>query len=532
MNLKTKSPLTLIILDGFGYSESPHLSPKYNAILMANTPNWDKLWQHEQHCLLDCSGKAVGLPDNQMGNSEVGHMNISAGRVIYQDLTKIDLEIESEKFFSNPVLQTILTDTKIHNRTLHVCGLVSDGGVHSHLRHYLALANMASQYKIEHFYVHAFLDGRDTPPKSALSNLIELDNLLKKNNIGKIVSIIGRYYAMDRDKRWDRTNLAFDLLTGKLNKDTCFIYPDIHAALNAAYERGETDEFVKPTIIASYPSSQIDSKIKTDDNLIFMNFRADRARQLSELFTGKTMPLSDQIKLHQFVILTQYEQNLLPDKYIAYPPTTYNNMLGEFLSKNNYTQLRIAETEKYAHVTFFFNGGKEEAFPNEDRILIPSPKVKTYDLKPEMSAYELTTRLCEAIENGKYDVIICNYANPDMVGHTGDLNATIKAIEVIDECIGNVVSSINKTGGQMLITADHGNAECMFDQETKQAHTAHTNSLVPLLYYGSDFNSKKVTTVAKQGSLIDIAPTLLYLIGLQPPLEMTGNILFKFNEQY
>ncbi|MBP9721923.1 MAG: 2,3-bisphosphoglycerate-independent phosphoglycerate mutase [Gammaproteobacteria bacterium] len=530
--MNPKSPFALIIIDGFGYSDPTESdeSIKYNAIAQAETPVWDRLWNEEQHCLLNCSGKAVGLPDNQMGNSEVGHMNISAGRVIYQDLTKIDLDIASGMFFENPVLIDLVTDSVDNNRALHICGLVSDGGVHSHLHHFIALIELAAKYKLKKLYIHAFLDGRDTPPKSALNYLLELQQALNNFNTGQIVTLVGRYYAMDRDKRWDRVSLAYNLLTqSQENPENSqfYYFSDLSTAINKAYERGETDEFIKPTILTSDKNSDINSSIKLNhsDNLIFMNFRADRARQLSQMLS--------KYSLNKFVTLTQYEANLIPDKYIAYPPMSYNNMLGEFLSKNHCTQLRIAETEKYAHVTFFFNGGNEQPFLNEDRILIPSPKVSTYDLKPEMSAFELTEQLCHAIESNKYDAIICNYANPDMVGHTGDLDATIKAIEVIDRCLGKIVSSIRKIKGQMLITADHGNAECMYDSHTQQAHTAHTNSLAPLLYYSADPN-KQVEHVAgnqEESSLIDIAPTMLHLMGLQPPSEMTGKILFKLNEQ-
>jgi len=507
-----KSPFVLIILDGFGYSPSK----EYNAIAMAKTPVWDKLWSDNPHCLLTCSGLDVGLPQDQMGNSEVGHMNISAGRVIYQDITRIDLDIDSGNFFKNPVLINLLDNKK----TLHVCGLISDGGVHSHLRHFIALVKLAKQYDLN-LYIHAFLDGRDTPPKSALKYLLELDKILIDNNIGKIVSLIGRYYAMDRDKHWDRTQKAYDLLTNNLTIDNKnnFISPDITSALKAAYERGETDEFIKPTIIASNQEEYLKYQIKQNDNLLFMNFRADRARQLSHKFVDSKI-------LNKLVTLTQYEKNLVSEDCVIYQPLVHNNMLGEFLSTCGRTQLRIAETEKYAHVTFFFNGGIEQAFPNEDRILIPSPKVSTFNLKPEMSAYELTAQLTKAIENNKYDAIICNYANPDMVGHTGDLSATIKAIETIDDCLGKVVSSINKSDGQLFITADHGNAECMYDENTKQAHTAHTHFTVPLVYY-TGHDKKSAITIAQDGCLIDIAPTMLTLMGLTPPIEMTGRILFK-----
>jgi 2,3-bisphosphoglycerate-independent phosphoglycerate mutase len=513
----SKQPFVLMIIDGFGYSEDT----QYNAIAQAETPNWNYLWQNYPHTLVDCSGVNVGLPDNQMGNSEVGHMNIGAGRIIYQELSKIDRAIadgDSGDFYNNQTLLTLLTDSKQKNINLQVIGLISDGGVHSHLRHYLALAKLAKTHNINKLYVHAFLDGRDTPPKSALPYLLELDNYLQEHQIGKIVSIVGRYYAMDRDKRWERTELAYNLLTNNFNIDNknYFKAHTLEQALQLAYERGETDEFVKPTIIADTQAEYEQSKINHTDNLIFMNFRADRARQLSQLLIDP-----NRIKLNQFVTLTEYELDLT--KHVVYKPQRFNNVLGEFLQNNNLTQLRIAETEKYAHVTFFFNGGREEPFQNEERLLVPSPKIKTYDLKPEMSAFELTDILCTNIESNKYDVIICNYANPDMVGHTGSLPATIKAIEAIDQCIGKVIQSIKKVNGQMFITADHGNAECMYDANTKQPHTAHTTSLVPLLYFNNDKNIKITKTI---GLLQDIAPSLLTLMGYKPPQEMTGEILF------
>lgn len=520
----TKSPFVLIILDGFGYKPTA----EHNAIALADTPTWNMLWNKHPHCLLDCSGLAVGLPENQMGNSEVGHMNISAGRIIYQDLTRIDLDIESKNFFNNPVLLDLIHDTNNNtDRSLHVCGLLSDGGIHSHIRHYLALIELAKQHDVKNLYIHAFLDGRDTPPKAALNSLITIDNLLKIHNVGKIVSIIGRYYAMDRDKHWARTEQAYDLLTNNFEIDNTnsFIYPDVTSALNAAYDRGETDEFVKPTIIADSVKQYKAYQFQNNDNCLFMNFRADRARQLSLLILGNLEAKKHNVTLNKFVTLTNYQANLVADNCVVYQAQTHTNMLGEFLSKQGRTQLRIAETEKYAHVTFFFNGGIEAPLPNEDRILIPSPKVSTFNLQPEMSAFELTAQLTSAIESNKYDAIICNYANPDMVGHTGDLNATIKAIETIDKCLTMVVSSINKSGAQLFITADHGNAECMYDESTEQAHTAHTHSEVPLVYYSAV--DKKVMTEVKHGSLVDIAPTMLYLMGLVPPMEMTGKILFK-----
>lgn len=521
---KKKQPFILLILDGFGYSKEQ----EYNAIALANTPNWDNIWQNNPHTLLNCSGSRVGLPEGQIGNSEVGHMNIGAGRVIYQDLSRIDNEINNGEFYNNQVLTHVLDESK-NSKALHVIGLVSKGGVHSHLRHYLALAKMASEHNITNLYIHAFLDGRDTAPKSAYESLEELDSYLKTNNIGKIVSIVGRYYAMDRDNRLERTELAFDLLTNNidntdLNKNY-FISNNIKNAIDSAYARGETDEFVKPTIIAETLDEYDNYKITDNNNVIFMNFRADRARQISHMLLN-----NNKFTLNKFVTLTEYKKNLT--EYVAYAPQKIKNTIGEFAEANNLTQLRIAETEKYAHVTFFFNGGLEKPFNNEQRILVPSPKVATYDLKPEMSAYELTEELCKQIKSESYDLIICNYANPDMVGHTGSLSATIKAIEVIDNCLGEILDAVKYSSGQMLITADHGNAECMYNIDNKQPHTAHTHSVVPLVYINqSKDNSIKNIDVINDGSLEDIAPTILHLMGYKAPKEMTGKILFNTNEK-
>ena len=508
-----KKPFVLLILDGFGYNDNQ----TNNAITMANTPTWDGLWAKYPHSLIDCSGKKVGLPDQQMGNSEVGHMNIGAGRIIYQDLTKIDNEIESGAFFHNSTLNDLFAEKEV---PLHVLGLVSDGGVHSHLRHYLALAKIAAQNNFNKLYIHAFLDGRDTPPKSALNNLLELSSYLEDNKIGKIVSLVGRFYAMDRDQRWERTQQAYDLLTGnfQIDNDQYFIASDLATAVNDAYQRGETDEFVKPTIIASSWEEYQNYTIKQKNNVLFMNFRSDRARQMSSKLANQ-----ESLKLNKFVTLTEYTHDLT--SFVVYKPSNFGNVLGQYLQDQGLHQLRIAETEKYAHVTFFFNGGREKPFNNEDRILIPSPKVKTYDLQPEMSAFELTATLCQEIQSNKYDVIICNYANADMVGHTGSLPATIKAIEVIDQCLAQLISALKNVHGQMFITADHGNAECMYDDQTKQPHTAHTMSLVPLLYIYDE--KPKNLSVTSLGALQDVAPSLLHLIGLNIPDEMTGSIIFN-----
>ncbi len=509
--MPTPRPIALIILDGFGHKETN----QYNAINQANTPNLDHYFKNYAHTFISGSGHDVGLPDGQMGNSEVGHLNIGCGRMVPQDLTRIDDEISQHQFCQNTVLSNALHKAKKSGCSVHILGLLSDGGVHSHVNHILALADCAHQQGLDNqLFLHAFLDGRDTPPQSALPFLQQIE----QQGYAKIASITGRYYAMDRDNRWERVQLAYDMLT--LGKSD-------HAAENAeaglvmAYARNENDEFVTPTIINNHFSS-----IKDGDSVIFMNFRSDRARQLTRAFMDPTFNhFTREItpKLKHYISLTEYQKEFTDlNVEVAYPPIDLSNSLGEVLSKLGKKQLRIAETEKYAHVTFFFNGGVEAPFPGENRILVPSPKVATYDLKPEMSAYELTEKLVEAIQSQTYDVIICNYANPDMVGHTGNIAATIKAIEAIDECLGNVIHTLQSVGGEAIITADHGNAECMFDDKTQQAHTAHTCELVPFLYIG-----RKAKILKKDGVLADIAPTLLSLMDLTPPKEMTGRVLLK-----
>ena len=507
--MTTPRPIALLILDGFGHKETD----QYNAINQANTPNLDHYFANYAHTFISGSGHDVGLPDGQMGNSEVGHLNIGCGRMVPQDLTRIDDEIANHHFCKNVVLSNALQNAKKSGCAVHILGLLSDGGVHSHINHILAMIDCAHQQDLDQqLFLHAFLDGRDTPPKSALPFLQQIEN----QGYAKIASITGRYYAMDRDNRWERVQTAYDMLT--LGK-TDFMAKNTEAGLAAAYARNENDEFVKPTIIKNNFKT-----INDGDIVIFMNFRSDRARQLTRAFMD---PAFDNFKrekvpaLKYYISLTEYQKefnNLNVE--VAYPPIDLSNSLGEVLSKLGKKQLRIAETEKYAHVTFFFNGGVETPFPGEDRILIPSPKVATYDLKPEMSAYELTEKLVEAIRSKKYDAIICNYANPDMVGHTGNIPATIKAIEAIDDCVGKVVTALQSVGGEAIITADHGNAECMYDETTHQPHTAHTCELVPFLYIG-----RKAKILKKDGVLADIAPTLLSLMGLRPPKEMTGDIL-------
>lgn len=505
-------PLVLVILDGWGAREET----RFNAIAAARKPNWDRLLSHCPNTLISGSGRCVGLPDEQMGNSEVGHLNMGAGRIVYQDLTRIDLSIQTGEFFNNPALSKAMQKARETGKAVHVLGLLSPGGVHSHENHIHALVELAAKYQLPSVYLHAFLDGRDTPPASAMSSLESLNAHCTQLQCGRIASLIGRYYAMDRDKRWDRVEKAWRLL---VMGEAPFAAADAMQGLQAAYHRGESDEFVQATTIGQ-PAT-----IQDGDIVIFMNFRADRARELTEAlisadFAGFARPR--QPALGEFVCLSSYDKRFpLP---VAFPPQKLENILGDYLSELGLRQLRIAETEKYAHVTFFFNGGVEEPRPLEDRILIPSPKVATYDLQPAMSAPELTARLTQEILSNQYDVIICNFANPDMVGHTGNFAATVQAIEIIDECLGNIVAALQTTHGELLITADHGNAEKMFDEATQQAHTAHTADPVPFIYWGRN----AMITNDKNGKLSDIAPTMLYLMGLPSPPEMTGTSLLKF----
>lgn len=508
-------PLVLIVLDGWGY----RTDTEDNAILTAKTPFWNQLWQKCPHTLLSASGVDVGLPPGQMGNSEVGHLHMGAGRLAPQDLRRIDIAIENKEFFHNPVLTAAVDHAVASGHAVHILGLLSPGGVHSHEKHMQAMVELAAQRGATQVYIHAILDGRDTPPKSALAAIQALEAELQALHCGRIVSIIGRYYAMDRDKRWERTEQAYDLLTeGKADYQA----PSAQEGLQAAYARKETDEFVKATSI--HPLNQKPIVIKDGDSVIFMNFRADRARQLTRAlidtdfneFVRHTQP-----KIARFVTLTEYASDIKTD--VAYPPMVLNNVFGEYIAKLGYHQLRLAETEKYAHVTYFFNGGREQQFNNEDRVLVPSPKVATYDLQPEMSAKEVTEKLIAAIKSQKYDFIICNYANPDMIGHTGDFPATVSAVETIDHCLERVVTALREVHGEAVITADHGNAEMMFDPKTGQPHTAHTTLPVPFIYVGS----RPAVITTEEGKLYDIAPTLLKLMGLDIPKEMTGKSLLK-----
>lgn len=506
--MAASSPLVLIVLDGWGYSETL----EQNAIAKAHKPHWDAWWQSYPHTLLDASGTAVGLPPGQMGNSEVGHLHMGAGRLVDQDLTRIDKAIATKTFDVNLAISHALQQAVSNKRAVHILGLLSPGGVHSHLSHIQALLNICQHQGAHEVYLHAFLDGRDTPPQSASSSLQAIEQQFAELKNGQIASLIGRYYAMDRDKRWDRTERAYALLTeGKADANA----ETASAGLAQAYQRGETDEFVQATKLNGF------KPIQEGDTVIFMNFRADRARQLSyalvdphfQDFTRHVWP-----KLGAFVTLTQYADNL--PATIAFSPNVIQNGLGEYLSKQGIPQLRIAETEKYAHVTFFFNSGVETPYPGEERILIPSPKVATYDLQPEMSAIPLTDRLVDAILSREYRVIICNYANPDMIGHTGYFTAACTAIETIDNCLGRIQTALQQTGGEAIITSDHGNAECMFDNATQQPHTAHTTALVPFLYLG-----QQAKACRPHGTLADLAPTMLDLLGLATPAEMTGKSL-------
>ena len=509
----SKKPMVLVILDGYGYREDQ----QDNAIFNAKTPVMDALWAQRPHTLIDASGLEVGLPDRQMGNSEVGHVNLGAGRIVYQDLTRLDVEIKERTFFANPVLTSAVEKAAAAGKAVHIMGLLSAGGVHSHEDHIMAMVELAAEKGADKIYLHAFLDGRDTPPRSAESSLKAFEDKFAALGKGRVASIIGRYYAMDRDNRWDRVEQAYNLLVeakGEFQANTAV------AALEAAYARDENDEFVKATVIRA--EGQADAAMEDGDALIFMNFRADRAREITRAFVNADFDgfaRKKEVKLGDFVMLTEYAADIKAP--CAYPPSSLANTFGEWMAKHDKTQLRISETEKYAHVTFFFNGGVEESFKGEDRILINSPKVATYDLQPEMSSAELTEKLIAAIESGKYDTIICNYPNGDMVGHTGVMEPAIKAIEALDACIEQVTNAVVAAGGQMLITADHGNAEQMRDPATGQAHTAHTNLPVPLIYVGD-----KAVKSVDGGKLSDIAPTMLTLMGMEIPQEMTGKPLF------
>lgn len=519
-----KVPRVLMILDGFGHREDD----KDNAIAAASMPNLDKIYQKYPHGLISASGEDVGLPDGQFGNSEVGHMNLGAGRVLYQDSTRISSEVANRDFYKNEALVNAVKAANKLGGNVHIMGLLSDGGVHSHQDHIEAMCHSALVHGAKNVFVHCFLDGRDTPPKSADKYVDRLRAHIDKLNAHyeggrvQIATIIGRYYAMDRDNRWDRVQKAYELLTeGKADR----LATRADGAVQAAYKARETDEFISPTTVIG--RDEVPYTIDDNDALIFMNFRADRARELAQAFVLPDHEFSGfarqkQPKLAAFVMLTKYSDVLADNSKtsIAYYPTSLNNTLGEYLQDQGKTQLRIAETEKYAHVTFFFSGGREEEYQGETRILVPSPDVATYDLQPEMSAPEVTDKLVAAIESGKYDVLVVNYANGDMVGHTGVFDAAVQAVEALDVCVGRVAAAVQAADGDMLITADHGNCEQMQDYESGQVHTQHTTEHVPLIYVG-----EQKLQVRSGGKLSDIAPTILALMNMDTPAEMTGESL-------
>ncbi len=506
-----KNKLTmLMILDGFGENGEE----RANAVKLANTPNIDKLMKTCPTTDIHTSGLDVGLPEGQMGNSEVGHTNIGAGRIVYQELTRITKSIEDGDFFTNEEFVAAIENCKKYNSKLHIIGLLSNGGVHSHIRHLFGLLELAKRRDFEDVYVHCFMDGRDTPPSSGESFISELEEKMKEKGVGKIATITGRFYAMDRDKRWQRVEKAYNaLVKGEGEKATSAI-----GAVESSYQKEIFDEFIEPTVIVNGETPV--ATIGKHDSVIFYNYRPDRAREITRALVDKEFnefEVEKDLDLY-YVCMTSYDETM-PNVHIAFKKEELKNTFGEYISNKGLTQLRIAETEKYAHVTFFFNGGEEKQYKGEDRILVPSPKVETYDLKPEMSAYEVTDKVVEAINSEKYDCIILNYANPDMVGHTGNLEAAIKAIETIDQCVGRVVEAVQKQEGVLLITADHGNAEQMIDYKTGEPHTAHTTNPVPLILVGME------EAKLKEGKLADIAPTMLDIMHLEKPEEMTGESL-------
>jgi 2,3-bisphosphoglycerate-independent phosphoglycerate mutase len=520
MSSISKKTVILIVLDGWGYSENT----EFNAIHAANKPSWDRLWAEFPHTLISASGIDVGLPDRQMGNSEVGHMNIGSGRVIDQDFTRITRAIDDGSFFSNQALCKTFEDTAKSGKAVHILGLLSPGGVHSHQNHVFALMKLAEKYGNSEIYLHAFLDGRDTAPNSASEFLQETEDTIKQINNCRLASVIGRFYAMDRNQNWDRIQLAYDLITQGLSEYQC---KNSKEAIEMAYARGESDEFVMPTAIVDEKGTAV--SIKEGDAIVFANYRADRARQLTLAFTKTDFNSFPRAVFHDescFVSMTEYKADF--DFPVAFPPMKHKNVFGEYIADLGLRQLRIAETEKYAHVTFFFNGGEEKVFANEDRILVPSPHVNTYDEQPEMNADQVADKMVEAIKSRQYDAIICNFANADMVGHTGDFDAAVKAVETLDQCLQSIVDASNSNDAELLITADHGNAEQMreLNSNPAQAHTAHTNNLVPLVYVG-----RPATLANEEAALCDLAPTMLHLMGLEKPDEMTGNTIFQLENE-
>ncbi|MCL2873377.1 MAG: 2,3-bisphosphoglycerate-independent phosphoglycerate mutase [Defluviitaleaceae bacterium] len=506
-------PTVLMILDGYGLTDNT----KGNAVITAKTPNLDKLFKEYPFAEGAASGLDVGLPEGQMGNSEVGHLNIGAGRIIYQDLTRITKSIEDGDFFTNEALLSAIENCKKHSSDLHLYGLLSDGGVHSHIEHLFSLLKLAKDNGLTNVFVHAFLDGRDTPPTSGKSYIEQLEAEIDKTGVGKIATVLGRFYAMDRDKRYERVQVAYDALVLGKGKE----YSSAVECINDSYSNGVSDEFVVPSVIMS--DDKPTASIKENDSIIFFNFRPDRAREITRCFCD---PAFNEVKRNhgyfplKYVCFTEYDETM-PNVEVAYSNEPPHNTLGEYVSSIGLTQLRLAETEKYAHVTFFFNGGIEAEFEGEDRILVPSPKVETYDLLPEMSAIEVANKLCDAIKAKKHDLIIINFANPDMVGHTGVISAAVAAVETVDTCVGRAVEALLSVGGQMLLCSDHGNSEKMVDYETGESFTAHTTNPVPFVL----INCEDVKGIKNGGKLCDISPTLLDMMGLEKPKEMTGHSL-------
>ena len=509
----SKKPVMLMILDGFGIAANSN----GNAVSIAKKPNIDKFLKEYPHTELQASGMSVGLPDGQMGNSEVGHLNIGAGRIVYQELTRITKSIEDGDFFENEALLKAMKNAKDNNSALHLMGLLSDGGVHSHINHLKGLLEFAKKEGLKKVYVHAFMDGRDVPPSSGLDNILQTENMMKEIGVGKIATVSGRYYAMDRDNRWERVELAYNaLVLGKGNTAASAV-----EAIENSYKEEKTDEFVVPCVLLE--DGKPTATINNNDSVVFFNFRPDRAREITRAINDQDFSGFNRDNLSlTFVTMTQYDKTL-EGVNIAFKPQTLVNTLGEYVASKGLKQLRIAETEKYAHVTFFFNGGVEKENDGEERALISSPKVATYDLKPEMSAYEVTDELLKRLDEDKYDMIILNFANPDMVGHTGIVEAAVKAIEAVDECAGKVINKVLEKDGTVFVTADHGNAEIMIDEKTGNPFTAHTTNPVPFVWIANDINARSLNT----GKLADIAPTMLEVMGVEAPKEMTGVSLIK-----
>ncbi|MCI0336026.1 MAG: 2,3-bisphosphoglycerate-independent phosphoglycerate mutase [Acidobacteria bacterium] len=514
-----RRPLALIILDGFGHSDRT----EGNAIALAKTPFLDRYFQRYKHTLLEGSGQRVGLPRGQFGNSEVGHLNMGAGRKVQMDITRIDEALNTGKFLENPTLAAAVDAGK--DTALHLIGLISDGGVHSMNTHLYALLQLAARRGVERVFIHCFTDGRDTPPNSGRGYLAEVINKMREIGVGRIATVCGRYYSMDRDNRWERIKRAYDALTAGEGK----IVTDPIAGIEESYENGVTDEFIDPIVVTLEDGRPV-ATVQDGHSVIFFNFRADRARQITRAFTGLNFDGFERelIKDLHFATFTQYDRSFTTP--IVFPPISLTNILGDIFARDGVNNLRIAETEKYAHITYFFNGGIEKEFPHESRILIQSPKVTTYDLQPEMSAFKVTDIVCRAIDEGETDVYIINFANADMVGHTGNLEAAIKAVEALDTCLGWVVGSIERVRGTAIITADHGNCEQMIDPETGTPHTAHTSNPVPFVLCDPDLNGDSALKLREKGALEDIAPTILDLLGLEKPGEMTGRSLIVFAE--